>query len=124
MKDNRPVNLDIGTIRLPITAIASILHRISGVIMVVSSFLLLWALDQSLAGPEGFRNLSALLAHPLVKFVVWGTVTALIYHSFAGVKHLVMDFGLGETLEGGVLGARLVFVLTAVSAILVGVAIW
>lgn len=124
MKDNRPVNLDIGTIRLPITAIASILHRISGVIMVVSSFLLLWALDLSLAGPEGFQSLSELLANPLVKFVAWGTATALAYHSFAGVKHLVMDFGVGETLEGGVLGARLVFALTAVSAIFLGVTLW
>jgi len=124
VKDNRPVNLDIGTIRLPITAIASILHRISGVIMVVCSFLLLWALEQSLAGPEGFSALVELFANPLVKFVAWGTATALVYHSFAGVKHLVMDFGVGETLEGGVLGARVVFVLTAVSAVFLGVAIW
>lgn len=124
MKDNRPVNLDIGTIRLPITAYASILHRISGVIMVVASFMLLWALEQSLASPEGFASLGKLLSHPLAKFVVWGIVTALIYHSLAGVKHLIMDFGVGETMEGGILGARLVFVLTAVSAVLVGVALW
>ena len=124
MKDNRPVNLDLGTIRLPITAIASILHRVSGVIMVVASFLLLWALDTSLSGPEGFRALGDLVANPLVKFVVWGIVTALVYHSFAGVRHLIMDFGVGESLEGGVLGARVVFVCTAVSAVLVGVALW
>jgi succinate dehydrogenase / fumarate reductase cytochrome b subunit len=124
VKDNRPVNLDIGTIRLPITAYASILHRVSGVIMVVASFLLLWALEQSLASPEGFASLGELLANPLVKFVVWGIATALIYHSLAGVKHLIMDFGIGETMEGGTLGARLVFGFTAVSAVLVGVALW
>ncbi|WP_439106776.1 succinate dehydrogenase, cytochrome b556 subunit [Congregibacter sp.] len=124
MKDNRPVNLDIGSIQLPITAYASILHRISGVIMVVASFLLLWALDLSLAGPESFARLSELLANPLVKFVAWGITTATIYHGFAGIKHLIMDFGVGETMEGGVLGARLVFVLTFVSAALVGVALW
>ncbi|MFK8041725.1 succinate dehydrogenase, cytochrome b556 subunit [Congregibacter sp.] len=124
MKDNRPVNLDIGTIRLPITAYASILHRVSGVIMVVASFLLLWALDLSLSGPEGFAGLGELFGSPLVKFVLWGIATALLYHSFAGVKHLIMDFGIGETMDGGVLGARLVFVCTAVSAVLVGVALW
>lgn len=124
MKDNRPVNLEIGTIRLPITAYASILHRISGVIMVVASFLLLWALEQSLVSPEGFAGLGDLLSSPVAKFVVWGIVTALLYHSLAGVKHLIMDFGVGESMEGGILGARLVFAFTAIGAVLVGVALW
>lgn len=124
MKDNRPVNLDIGTIRLPITAYASILHRVSGVIMVVASFLLLWALDLSLAGPESFARLGELFGSPLLKFVIWGIATALVYHSFAGVKHLIMDFGVGETMDGGVLGARLVFALTAISTVLIGVVLW
>ncbi|MDA9840068.1 succinate dehydrogenase, cytochrome b556 subunit, partial [Porticoccaceae bacterium] len=33
MDKKRPVNLDIGTIKLPITSYVSILHRVSGVIM-------------------------------------------------------------------------------------------
>jgi succinate dehydrogenase / fumarate reductase cytochrome b subunit len=124
VKDNRPVNLDIGTIRLPITAYASILHRVSGVIMVVASFLLLWALDMSLASPESFAVLAESLANPIVKLVVWGIATALLYHSCAGVKHLIMDFGVGESMPGGMLGARLVFAVTAIGAALTGVAIW
>lgn len=124
MKDNRPVNLDIGTIRLPITAYASILHRASGVFLVVASFLLLWALDSSLASPESFAALGDSLKSPVFKVVAWSIATGLIYHSLAGIKHLVMDFGVGESMEGGVLGARLVFVFTAVGAALAGVAIW
>ncbi len=124
MKDNRPVNLDIGTIKLPITAYASITHRVSGVIMVVSAFLLLYALDMSLAGPEGFATLAECLANPIVKFVQWGIMVALIYHSLAGIKHLIMDFGIGESMEGGVLGARLVIVLSVVGAVLAGVVVW
>lgn len=124
MKDNRPVNLDIATIRLPITAYASITHRISGVVLVLAAFLLLWALDMSLASPRGFTAVGAFLANPLVKFVAWGIAVALIYHSLAGVKHLVMDFGLGESMAGGILGARIVIALTAVGALLSGVALW
>jgi succinate dehydrogenase / fumarate reductase cytochrome b subunit len=50
--------------------------------------------------------------------------TVLSYHALAGIKHLVMDAGIGETMRGGVLGARLVFVLAAIAAVFWGVAIW
>jgi succinate dehydrogenase / fumarate reductase cytochrome b subunit len=124
VKDKRPVNLDIGTIRLPITAYASILHRVSGVALVLSSFLVLWTLDASLRSAESFAALSDFLHGGFVRLITWGVVTALIYHGAAGVKHLVMDFGIGETMEGGVLGARIVFVLTAVGALITGAALW
>lgn len=124
MKDTRPVNLDIGTIKLPITAYASISHRVSGVALVVASFLMLWALDMSLSGPESFAALQSVLDTLLVKLIVWGISVALIYHSLAGIKHLIMDFGIGETMEGGVLGARIVFALTAVGALIAGGIVW
>jgi succinate dehydrogenase / fumarate reductase cytochrome b subunit len=124
VKDNRPVNLDIGTIKLPITAFASISHRITGVILVLASFLMLWALEASLSGPESFAALAESLSSPLAKLVAWGIGSALLYHSLAGVRHLIMDFGVGESLEGGVLGARIVFALTAVGALILGVALW
>lgn len=124
MKDNRPVNLDIGTIRLPVTAYASISHRISGVALVVASFLMLWALDASLASAEGFAALGDVLSSTLARLITWAVLVALLYHSLAGVRHLIMDFGVGETLEGGVLGARIVFVLTAAGTVLLGVALW
>jgi succinate dehydrogenase / fumarate reductase cytochrome b subunit len=124
VKDKRPVNLDIGTIRLPITAYASISHRISGVILVVASFLMLWALDTSLASADGFAALGDMLSSTLARLVSWAILVALLYHSLAGVRHLIMDCGVGESLEGGILGARIVFLLTAAGAALLGVALW
>jgi succinate dehydrogenase / fumarate reductase cytochrome b subunit len=56
--------------------------------------------------------------------VVWGVLSALIYHSVAGVKHLVMDAGFGETLEGGQLAAKIVFAVSGVLIILGGFWIW
>ena len=56
--------------------------------------------------------------------MIWGLVTALIYHSLAGVKHLIMDFGVGETMEGGVLGARIVIALSVVLSLLTVIWIW
>jgi succinate dehydrogenase / fumarate reductase cytochrome b subunit len=124
VKDNRPVNLDIGTMRLPITAWASISHRASGVFLFAGMAVLIWALDASLAGPEGFASVKEALAGPLAKLVIWAVVAGLIYHGLAGLKHLVADFGIGETLEGGILGARIVIGLSAVLILLAGVWIW
>jgi succinate dehydrogenase / fumarate reductase cytochrome b subunit len=124
VKDTRPVNLDIGTMRLPITAWASITHRATGVVMFVGSAVLLWGLDASLESPQSFAALQECINSPLAKLVIWAVVSALIYHSLAGVRHLVMDFGIGESMEGGSLGARLVFGLSIVLILVAGIVIW
>jgi succinate dehydrogenase / fumarate reductase cytochrome b subunit len=124
VKDNRPVNLDIGTIELPITAYASILHRASGVILYVGVAILLWMLDASLASEESFASLKEGLNNPLCQFILWGTLAALAYHMVAGIRHLLMDIGIGETLEGGQQGAKIALVVAAVLIVLAGVWVW
>ena len=124
MTDKRPVNLDIGTIDLPLPALASITHRITGVILVAGTAILLWLLDESLASEKDFNTIKTLASGFLVKLMVWGVLSALIYHSVAGIKHLIMDLGIGETLEGGQTGAKLVFAVSAMLIVLTGVLIW
>ena len=124
VKDTRPVNLDIGTMRLPITAWASITHRASGVFLFVAMAVLIWMLDASLRSPESFVSLKQTLTSAPVKLALWVVLAAAAYHSVAGIKHLVMDFGIGETMEGGVLGARIVIASAAVLTVLAGVWIW
>jgi len=123
-RDTRPVNLDLGTINLPVTAYASIIHRVTGVVMFFSSFLMLWALDQSLASETSFNAVAAVLSSPLAKMISWGIASVLTYHALAGIKHLIMDAGIGETMHGGVVGARIVFLLAAAASALWGVMIW
>ena len=124
MKSQRPVNLDLRTIKLPITAYTSILHRISGVILFVGLAVLLYALDKSLASEEGFEQVKACMTSPLAKLVIWGLLSALLYHLVAGVRHLIMDMGIGDTLEGGKLGSQIVIAVSAVVIVLLGVWIW
>ena len=124
MKDKRPVNLDIGTMRLPITAWTSITHRATGVLLFAGMGVFIWALDASLASPESFAELRQCLETPLARFVIWVIVSALIYHMLAGVRHLIMDLGIGETMEGGVRGARIVIGLSIVLILLTGVLLW
>lgn len=109
---------------MPITAWASITHRATGVFLFAGMAVLLWALDVSLASPESFASLQESLDNPLLKLVIWAVMSGLIYHSLAGVKHLIMDMGIGETMAGGILGVRIVVGLSAVLILLAGIWIW
>ena len=94
MDNKRPVNLDLGTIRLPITSYVSILHRVSGVILFFAVAIFLWMLESSLASEQSFTDLGALLSNPVCQIVIWGSLAALAYHAVAGIRHLIMDFGV------------------------------
>jgi len=100
------------------------MHRASGALLIVGVAVLLWLLDQSLASPEGFEQARQALQSPLAKFILWVVVSALAYHTVAGVKHLVMDMGFGETMEGGVIGAKVVIATSVLLIILAGLWIW
>ncbi len=62
--------------------------------------------------------------NPLLKLVIWAVLAGLIYHTLAGVKHLIMDMGIGETMAGGILGARIVIALSVVFILVAGIWIW
>ena len=96
MDNKRPVNLDIGTIKLPITSYVSILHRVSGVILFFSVAIFLWMLESSLASEESFNQLAETLNSPICQFIIWGSLAALAYPAIAGIRHLIMDMGFGE----------------------------
>ena len=123
-QDKRPVNLDISTIKLPLSAITSITHRISGLILFVSIGILLWMLDLSLSGQAGFDQLQDMLTNPLVTIIVWGILSALAYHIVAGVKHLLMDMGIGESKEAAPIGATIVIIVSVLLIAVLGVWLW
>jgi succinate dehydrogenase / fumarate reductase cytochrome b subunit len=123
----RPVNLDIGTIKLPITSYVSILHRASGVILFFAVAVMLYLLEASLASEQRFESLKVWFTNPLLQFVIWGCLAALAYHVIAGLRHLIMDFGFGE--DSFEVGRRTAWVAAVVAiitilAITIGVFLW
>ena len=124
MNKKRPVNLDIGTIQLPVTAYVSILHRVSGVVLFGAVGLFLWILDSSLSSEESFNSIKEFMNTFIVQIIIWLLLAALIYHLVAGLRHLVMDYGYGETLSGGILGAKLVLTFSAVLMLMAGFWLW
>jgi succinate dehydrogenase / fumarate reductase cytochrome b subunit len=95
MTTNRPVFLELWRIRLPVPAVVSILHRVSGVLMVLSIPVFAWLFAQALAGPEGFAATAAFLDHPLVRLALLVLVWALLHHLIAGVRYLLIDLDIG-----------------------------
>lgn len=124
VNSKRPVNLDLRTIKLPVTAWTSIAHRVSGIIMFIAVAGLLWLLSVSLDSERGFEQAQSVLQNPLAKLVLWGILSALLYHLIAGVRHLVMDAGVGEGLESGKRGSQVVIVISVIVIVLLGVWIW
>lgn len=124
MNKKRPVNLDLSTIKLPITGFVSFFHRVSGIFLFAGVAVLLWMLDASLESQEGFNAVGNFTTNPVCLFVLWAVLAGLAYHMVAGIRHLIMDFGVGESLKGGQLGAKLVLVIAVVLIALAGVWIW
>lgn len=124
MNKKRPVNLDLGTLRFPVMAITSILHRISGIVLFVLLPLILFLFGRSIQSEESFNQANILISEPYYQFFIWGFCTALAYHILAGIRHMVMDLGCGESLCAGRRTAVLVIVLAVLSSIVLGIWIW
>lgn len=121
MKDRRPVNLDLLAFRFPITAIVSIGHRIAGVVLFLFLPYLLWLLQLVLGDGTEFRQHATCFASVGGRLLIWVLLSALSYHVLAGVRHLAMSFGWGETKEAGCRSAIWVLLLTGLSMLACGV---
>lgn len=85
----------------------------------------LYALGLSLESEEGFNAAVDMFENGFfAKLIAWGMVSALLYHFFAGIKHLVMDFGHCEELDSGRAAAKVTLGLAAVAVLISGVWIW
>lgn len=86
---------------------------------------MMYALSLSLESQAGFNEAAEMLQESfLAKLIAWGLVSALLYHFFAGIKHLIMDLGHCEELESGRLAAKVTLVVAVVAILLAGVWIW
>lgn len=124
MSKQRPVNLDLTKFHFPPMAIISICHRISGVLLFLLLPIAIWLLHKSIISSAGFDATTGLLDYPLMKLLIWLMLCATLFHLIAGIRHLLMDFGLGESVAAGRMSAYTVFGVAIVLFILVGVWLW
>ena len=120
----RPKNLNLFTIRLPVNAIISIMHRMSGMVLFLLLPAMLWALHQSVADESAYLGLAALLDNWLPKTVLVILSWAFFHHFYAGLRHLAMDVHWMKSLPKARLSSRLVLCLDVLSVIVFAVFFW
>ena len=120
----RPKNLNLFTIRLPINAVVSILHRISGMVLFIVLPLILLSLQHSLKSEEGYLNIAQLFDTWFMKFLLIGLSWAFLHHFYAGIRHLLQDIHWMTSLQKARFSGRVVLWLVGISVVIFAIVIW
>ncbi len=124
MSKSRPKYLDLFKIKLPVPALVSILHRISGLALFLFLPFLLWLFQSSLTSPDSYVRYRAAFANPLVKLVLIGLLWAFLHHLVAGLRFLALDLHYGTDLRSARATSRLILVTAIVLTAILGVWLW
>lgn len=106
------ISLNLFTFAFPITAKVSILHRISGVVLLFNIPWFLRLLEDVLYYPDMLEGYSV--------FYMWFVFSVLGYHLLAGVRHLQMDDGHWEDVAKARLSAYLVLIVSVLVSMFIG----
>ncbi|HVE48610.1 MAG TPA: succinate dehydrogenase, cytochrome b556 subunit [Casimicrobiaceae bacterium] len=121
----RPVYLDLPAIRMPVPAIASILHRVSGALLFFIGIpAVLWSVQAGLQSPDSYATFRTFIAHPLVKSIALVLLWAYLHHTFAGVRHLLQDVHVGLELKSARASAIACIVAALVITAIAAVRLW
>lgn len=114
---NHPVSPHLQIYRLPLTALLSITHRITGVLLALGSLLLVWVLVAAAHSLEYYSLVVSHLQAWYGQVFLFGFLFALYLHFCNGIRHLFWDVGYGFELETVDLTAKLAIVLALVLTI-------
>ncbi|WP_342637335.1 succinate dehydrogenase, cytochrome b556 subunit [Pseudomonas aeruginosa] len=71
-----------------------------------------------------FNEVKEIFSSPFGKVSFWLVYSSFIYHLVAGIRHLVMDVGVGHTLKGSNRASTIVLVVSGVLMVAGAVWIW
>ena len=123
----RPLSPHLQVYRWPISMALSISHRVTGVGLAVGTLLFTWWLVAAAISDQAFASVQWFLATPIGLLLLFGWSAALLFHFFAGIRHLVWDAGYGFDQPWYNRSAWAVVIATIVATLLmwiVGLAVW
>ncbi len=119
--------IDAVKYRLPVAALVSILHRVSGAIMFVLLPFVIWMFDVSVTSEISFERFTSAFGAGigfvpgwLVKIAVLGLIWAYLHHFIAGVRHLWMDMTHSVTKAQGHSSAVITLIASLVLTVVLG----
>ena len=119
--NKRPVYLNLFKIRLPVGGILSILHRATGAFLVLLLPIALYILQRSLQDPAAYAEIAAQASTLVGRLVVLLIVWVFAQHFFSGVRHLLLDIGIGDSKPAARRNAWLAFAASLAVVALTGV---
>lgn len=96
---NRPLSPHLQVYRPQLTAVLSIVHRLTGVLLAAGTLLLVFWLGAAAVGPTAFDTVQRLFGSWLGRLILLGWSFALFYHLCNGVRHLCWDMGWGFEIK-------------------------
>ena len=120
MSRPRPLSPHLQIYRLPLPALMSISHRLSGVVLSTGTILVAIWLMMLAAGEASFAMAQTVVSHPLGQLVLFGYSVALFYHACNGVRHLFWDAVIGLNIPAIYKSGQAVLVL----AIMLTAGLW
>jgi succinate dehydrogenase / fumarate reductase, cytochrome b subunit len=119
--------IDATGYRLPVAALVSILHRISGLLLFVLLPFLVWLLDTSLSTEISYGVFTSAFVAGIgvvpawfVKLTVLVLIWAFLHHFVAGVRHIWMDVTHSVSKAQGHNSAVVTLVLSGALTALLG----
>ena len=114
----RPLSPHLQVYRLPLAALTSIFHRITGIGLTLGIPLLVWWVASAAYGSEAYAARPDLSTRPWLP-VAFGFSVALFFHLCNGIRHLFWDAGMNfevaETKRTNVMVIVATIALTVVS---------
>jgi succinate dehydrogenase cytochrome b subunit len=98
----------------------SILHRITGVLLSLGFFILVYWLAAAAGGPERYARALAVLGSFPLQLILFGAAFAFCYHLLNGIRHLFFDMGHGFELATARKSAK----VTAIAAVVLALVVW
>jgi len=112
-----PISPHLQIYRLPLTALLSITHRATGVILAIGALLLIWVLASLAGGAETYASVLPVLQSWFGQLVLFGITYSLYFHFCNGIRHLFWDVGMGFELDTADMTAKMVIVVSVILTI-------
>ena len=91
----RPLSPHLQVYRLPLTAIVSVTHRMTGVLLTAGLVLFVVSLAMIQDGSSSYAAMQGFIQQGWVKLAIWLMIYALFFHLCHGIRHLIWDTGEG-----------------------------